>query len=57
MATRDFVVLIQVNVDEYDEHDIPDNLTTSDMLDILRNLRKEDILDFNPSSDVKVELV
>lgn len=54
MAIREFVVLIQVEVDEEDNLDNP---TIRDMLDILHNIRRMDILDFNPSSDVKVELV
>jgi hypothetical protein len=63
MAYRDMSVVIRVNVDENDEADFPgiaydpeflDNLTTSDMRDILRSVVTSDIVDFEFISD-KVE--
>lgn len=65
MAYREMLVLIRVNVDEGDEADFPgiaydpeflDNLTETDMLDILRSARTSDILDFYDSSGVTVKV-
>ena len=47
-------VLITANPDEWDNEGIP---SKTDLVDILQNLDKEDILDWVDDSDVTVKLV